>query len=532
MTQSPRRIRLLDPLLANQIAAGEVVERPASVVKELLENSLDAGASRIAVEVEQGGVALIRVQDDGTGIAADDLALALAPHATSKVYSQDELLRVTSLGFRGEALASIASVSRLTLSSRSAADAHGSRIDSSGNVAPCAHPRGCTVEMRDLFYNTPARRKFLRAERTEFEHLAEVVRRVALSRFDIGLTLRHNGRQMLAVRPAQDAAQREQRLAAICGRPFVQQAVAVDFSLPGLRLRGWLLRPGAARAQADLQYFYINGRVIRDRVVTHALRQAYGDAIYPGRHPAYVLYLEMDPALVDVNVHPTKHEVRFRETRQVHDFLYRALRAAVDERVAAPASVLEVRDAPAGYQTVATSSASIAGSVRQLGVVAGRYLLLDEGGQGLRLVDLPAVRARQAAAAMRTALATEGQVRGQPLLLPITLQLNPAQQAVVQQHGTMLAAFGFQLETLGGQQWILRQVPALLRHAGPEALVQTALEQLAAGADAAALAEALAATTPTLPERGEWDGLVASAARHPAGVAVLLGPADLERLLQ
>ena len=348
---APRRIRPLEALLANQIAAGEVVERPASVVKELLENSLDAGATHIEVDVEQGGVALIRVHDDGCGIAAADMPLALARHATSKVYSQDELMRVVSLGFRGEALASIASVSRLTLSSRSADDAHGSRIDAAGVRAPCAHPRGSTVEVRDLFYNTPARRKFLRAERTEFEHLAEVVRRVALSRFDVALTLRHNGRQVLAVRPAQDDAQREQRLATICGRPFVQQAVAVEFVLPGLHLRGWLLRPEAARAQADLQYFYINGRVIRDRVVTHAVRQAYGDALLPGRHPAYVLYLDMDPAQVDVNVHPTKHEVRFRETRQVHDFLYRALRAAVDEAAAAPAVMLGVREATAWVTT-------------------------------------------------------------------------------------------------------------------------------------------------------------------------------------
>lgn len=532
MTQSPRRIRLLDPLLANQIAAGEVVERPASVVKELLENSLDAGASRIDVEVEQGGVALIRVQDDGTGIAAEDLALALAPHATSKVYNQDELLRVTSLGFRGEALASIAAVSRLTLSSRRAGEGHGHRIDGSGTLVPCAHPRGCTVEMRDLFYNIPARRKFLRAERTEFEHLVEVVRRVALSRFDVAITLRHNGRQVLAVRPAREAAQREQRLAAICGRSFVQQAVAVDFSLPGLRLRGWLLRPEAARAQADLQYFYINGRVIRDRVVTHAVRQAYGEAIYPGRHPAYVLYLEMDPAQVDVNVHPTKHEVRFRETRQVHDFLYRALHAAVDGEAATPTEVLAVRDEPAGYRAATLPTARTDGGARPLGVVAGRYLLLDEGGQGLRLVDLPAVRTRQVTAAMRTALATEGRVRGQPLLLPLTLQLTPVQQAVAQRHDALLTALGFQLEALGETQWILRQIPAPLRHAAPESLVQTALAQLAAGADAAAVAEALAAVAPMLPERNEWDGLVAAAAERPAGVTVLLGPGELERLLQ
>jgi len=532
MTAIPRRIRLLDPLLANQIAAGEVVERPASVVKELLENSLDAGATAIDVEVEQGGVALIRVHDNGCGIAADDLPLALARHATSKVYSQDELMRVVSLGFRGEALASIAAVSRLVLSSRGADDAQGQRIDSSGALAPCAHPRGSTVEVRDLFYNTPARRKFLRAERTEFEHLAEVVRRVALSRFDIAVTLRHNGRQVLAVRPAHDAAQREQRLAAICGRPFVQQAVAVEFALPQLRLRGWLLRPAAARAQADLQYFYINGRVIRDRVVTHAVRQAYGEALPPGRHPAYVLYLDMDPAQVDVNVHPTKHEVRFRETRQVHDFLYRALRTAVDEAAPAPAAVLGVREWPGGYQSTAAAPETPPALVRSLGVVAGRYLLLDEGARGLRLVDLPAVRARQAAAAMHQSLAAAGRVRSQPLLLPVTVRLTAEQSVLAQREATLLGTLGFELEMLGAQQWIVRQVPAVLRHAAPELLLQTALTQLARGADVPALAAALADAARVLPERAEWDGLAAAAKVEPAGVSVLLDPAALERLLQ
>ncbi|PKM44237.1 MAG: DNA mismatch repair protein MutL [Gammaproteobacteria bacterium HGW-Gammaproteobacteria-1] len=533
MTSVPRRIRQLDLLLANQIAAGEVVERPASVMKELLENSLDAGAAAITVEVEQGGVALIRVRDDGSGIAAADLPLALARHATSKVYSQDELVRVMSLGFRGEALASISSVSRLILSSRSAAEEHGCRISGQGAPAPCAHPRGTTVEVRDLFYNTPARRKFLRAERTEFEHLAEVAKRVALSRFDVALTLHHNQRQVLAVRPAHDDRQREQRLAAICGRPFVQQAVAVEFTLPGLRLWGWLLRPEAARAQADMQYFFINGRAIRDRVVTHAVRQAYGDKVYPGRHPAYVLYLEMDPAQVDVNVHPTKHEVRFRETRQVHDFLYRALRAAVDEAAAAPSGTLAVREATAAYQSAATDAGATGTATRQLGVVAGRYLLVDEGERGLRLVDLPAARALQASRVAHATLTAGENLRSQPLLLPVTLSLSAAQSVALQQGAALLTRLGFDLELLGPLQLVLRQVPALLRHLPPEVLARTALDSLAAGADTDALVAALVVVDGgPLPERGEWDGLVAAAVAHPtAGVSTLLAPADLARLL-
>jgi DNA mismatch repair protein MutL len=533
MTAIPRRIRQLDLLLANQIAAGEVVERPASVMKELLENSLDAGAAAITVEVEQGGVALIRVRDDGSGIAAADLPLALARHATSKVYSQDELVRVVSLGFRGEALASIASVSRLILSSRSAAEEHGCRISGQGAPAPCAHPRGTTVEVRDLFYNTPARRKFLRAERTEFDHLAEVAKRVALSRFDVALTLHHNQRQVLAVRPAHDERQREQRLATICGRPFVQQAVAVEFALPGLRLWGWLLRPEAARAQADMQYFFINGRAIRDRVVTHAVRQAYGDKVYPGRHPAYVLYLEMDPAQVDVNVHPTKHEVRFRETRQVHDFLYRALRAAVDEAAAAPSGTLAVREAATAYQSAATNPGTAGAMTRQLGVVAGRYLLLDEGGQGLRLVDLLAARALQASRAIHAALTAGEGLRPQPLLLPVTLSLTVEQGGALQNGAALLARLGFDLELLGPLQLVLRQVPTLLRHLPPESLARTALDCLAAGGNVDALVAALAAPgAGPLPERGEWDGLVAAALAHPtAGVTSVLAPADLARLL-
>ncbi len=531
MTFAPRRIRALDSLLANQIAAGEVVERPASVVKELLENSLDAGATAIAVEVEQGGVGLIRVRDNGCGIAAGDLSLALARHATSKIYSQDELMQVLSLGFRGEALASIASVSRLTLSSRNAADEHGSSIDAQGVSIPCAHPCGTTVEVRDLFYNMPARRKFLRAERTEFDHLAEVVRRAALSRFDVALTLHHNQRQVLMVRPACDGPQREQRLAAVCGRPFVQQAVMVEFALPGLRLWGWLLRPEAARAQADLQYFYINGRVIRDRVVTHAVRQAYGDALYPGRHPAYVLYLEMDPAQVDVNVHPTKHEVRFRESRQVHDFLYRALRRAVDETVALPSATLTVRETTADYLPVAEGAHTVRIASRQLGVVAGRYLLVDEGQRGLRLVDLPAAHALRAAQAMRTALATEGYVRSQPLLLPVTLHLTREMGGAVQRGDALLTRLGFEVEALGPQQLVVRQVPAPLRHLAPDMLVRTALDNLLLGADTEALVDALIASgIGPLPERSEWDSLMA-VADAAVGVSTLLLPDDLARLL-
>ncbi len=331
-------IKLLSPRLANQIAAGEVVERPASVLKELLENALDAGATRVDIDVEQGGAKLIRVRDDGRGIMEADLSLALSRHATSKISSLEDLEAVASLGFRGEALASISSVSRLSLTSKTAEQATASRVEVEGRdmdaiISPAAHPVGTTVEMRDLFFNTPARRKFLKTEKTEFNHLEECLRRQALSRFDTGFTLRHNQKVVQSLRPAATVLDREHRIGALCGQKFIENAVVIDAEATGLRLWGWVALPTFSRSQADLQYFFVNGRVIRDRLVAHAVRQAYRDVLFNNRHPAFVLYLEVDPATVDVNVHPTKHEVRFRDGRLVHDFIFRTLhRALADVR--------------------------------------------------------------------------------------------------------------------------------------------------------------------------------------------------------
>ncbi|WP_207062528.1 DNA mismatch repair endonuclease MutL [Motiliproteus sp. SC1-56] len=324
------RIELLSPRLANQIAAGEVVERPASVVKELLENSLDAGASRVDLDIEKGGTKLIRLRDNGGGIDKEDLELALSRHATSKIKVLDDLEAVGTLGFRGEALASISSVSRLTLTSQAAGADTAWEVSSEGRemqavVKPAAHPQGTTVEVRDLFFNTPARRKFLRTEKTEFGHLEEVVKRIALSRFELGLQLRHNGRVIHQLRPAVSQVEQERRVASVCGTPFMENAIALDVEASGLRLWGWVGLPSYSRSQADLQYFFVNGRAIRDKLVAHAVRQAYRDVLYGGRHPTFVLFLELNPADVDVNVHPTKHEVRFRDGRLVHDFLFRTL---------------------------------------------------------------------------------------------------------------------------------------------------------------------------------------------------------------
>ncbi|EPJ45888.1 MAG: DNA mismatch repair protein [Osedax symbiont Rs1] len=319
---------------------GGVVERPASVVKEFLENSLDAGATKIDLEVEQGGIKLIKIRDNGQGIDKDDLSLSLSRHATSKIIQLADLEAVGSLGFRGEALASISSVSRLTLTSRrqgaeAAWSVRSEGRDMTTEISPSSHPQGTTVEMRDLFFNTPARRKFTRTENTEFKHLDEVLKRMSLSRFDVEFSLSHNAKVIRHLKIATSLRDRERRVAAICGPAFIDQSITVEMQAEssGLSLKGWISLPTFSRSQADLQYFFVNGRMIKDRLVTHALRQAYSDVLFNGRHPAYVLYLELDPALVDVNVHPTKHEVRFRENRLVHDFLFRSIhRVIADER--------------------------------------------------------------------------------------------------------------------------------------------------------------------------------------------------------
>ncbi len=326
-------IRPLPAQLVDQIAAGEVVERPASVVKELLENSLDAGAQKVRVQVEQGGARLIRVTDDGAGIAPDELAVALARHATSKIASLDDLERVGSLGFRGEALPSIASVSRLALTSRRAGDDAATRIEADGGhigrPRPAPDPPGTIVEVRDLFYNTPARRRFLRTERTEQGHVDGMVRRIGLGRFDVSITLEHNRRTVLELPAGHTRVDRERRIAAVCGERFVTQCLYVEHAVGDMRLWGWIGLPTAARSQADQQYFYLNGRALRDRLIGHAVRHAYRDVLYQNRQPAYVLFLELDPRRVDVNAHPAKYEVRFRDGRAVHEFVARTLERAL-----------------------------------------------------------------------------------------------------------------------------------------------------------------------------------------------------------
>ncbi|WP_428775718.1 DNA mismatch repair endonuclease MutL [Vibrio sp.] len=329
-------IKILPARLANQIAAGEVVERPASVVKELVENSLDAGATRIDVEIEKGGAKLIRIRDNGSGIDQEELGLALSRHATSKIHNLDDLEAIVSLGFRGEALASISSVSRLTLTSRTATQeqawaAYAEGRDMQVQLSPAAHPVGTSVEVLDLFFNTPARRKFLRTEKTEFSHIDELLKRMALSRFDVTIQLKHNGKLVRQYRAANNEAQREKRIAAVCGAAFVRHMLKIELEHQGLKLHGWITTPDGARQQSDLQYCYVNGRMMRDKLINHAIRQSYETSLSPEQFASYILFIELDPHQVDVNVHPAKHEVRFHQARLVHDFIYQALADALSQ---------------------------------------------------------------------------------------------------------------------------------------------------------------------------------------------------------
>jgi len=516
---SSARIQLLSPLLANQIAAGEVVERPSSVVKELMENSLDAGARRIDIEVEEGGIKLIRVRDDGNGIQRDDLALALSRHATSKIRDFDDLVAVRSLGFRGEALPSIASVSRLTLTSRSIdgdsawhVRSHGERVDV---PAPAAHPVGTTVEVRELFFNTPARRKFLRSERTEFNHLDEVIKRIALSRFDVAVHLRHNGREVHALRAANSAAERAQRVAALCGRDFIDNAVEIGFEAMDLKLAGWIGLPTFSRGQADMQHFYVNGRVVRDRLVAHAVRQAYHDVLYHGRHPAFVLYLEVPAQDVDVNVHPTKHEVRFRDGRLVHDVLFRGLHDALarvrpgaeDAAVIPPSSSvssagfaasttpradmqaampLAVREQMSSYAALHPAPAvhveaeSQSDTIPPLGFAVAQLhgvYVLAQNREGLVLVDAHAAHERITYERMKEAYA-EGRVISQPLLLPLTAAVSEQEARLVEEHQVLLHELGFDVGRIGPQTLVIRQLPALLAHSDAPQLLRDVLADL------------------------------------------------------
>ena len=526
-------IRPLPEILINQIAAGEVVERPASVVKELVENALDAGARRIDIDLEEGGIRLIRIRDDGGGIAPEELPLAVARHATSKIASLDDLEAVATLGFRGEALPSIASVSRLSLASRRAGDAHGSALQVEGGrlgeVAPKQQAPGTTVEVRELFYNVPARRKFLRAERTELGHIEEWLRSLALARPDVELRVSHNGkptRRYAANNSRGD--EHAARLGETLGDEFARNSLRIDHAAAGLRLLGWIAQPSYSRASADQQYLYVNGRSVRDRNIAHAVRLAYQDVLFHGRQPAYVLFLEIDPTRVDVNVHPAKHEVRFRDSRLVHDFVYRTLHEALAETRAGAAPVqqgsyspvsaapfangqavpawmptrqaplgLSVADAPAAYaalyapsgespsvEALAWSPAPLPetgeAGVPPLGYAIAQLhgiYILAENADGLIVVDMHAAHERIGYEKLKTAHDGIG-VRSQPLLVPINLAVAEREADVAEREAETLVALGFEVVRSGPQSLSVRSVPALLAHAEPEALLRDVLTDL------------------------------------------------------
>ena len=534
-------IKILSPQLANQIAAGEVVERPASVLKELVENSLDAGAKRIDIEIEQGGVKLIKIRDDGHGIPEHELALALSRHATSKIDNLEDLEAVGTLGFRGEALASIASVSRLALTSNSG-DSSGWKAVSEGRdmeveLKPAAHPQGTSVEVRDLFFNTPARRKFLRTEGTEYNRIDDSIKKLALSRMDVAFSLRHNQRAQLTLRPASSQAEQEKRVADICGPAFMKDALYVDNDRTGIRLWGWMGLPTFSRSQADLQHFFVNGRAIRDKVVSHAVRQAYQDVLYHGRHPAFVLFLEIEPADVDVNVHPTKHEVRFRDSRSIHGFVYTTLHRALSqdrpqdhlqssesglntnqdaEQQAGQSTIQFPSGSPAASQSAplgnqnyssgpqghgfqsrpqsfgvntpmaayqglyATEMPTEEGDIPPMGFAIAQLkgiYILAENAQGLIIVDMHAAHERITYERMKTAFDDHGLV-SQPLLVPESLAVSQREADMAEQSGEVFAQLGFVVERAANESIIVREIPAILRGSEVESLLRDVISDL------------------------------------------------------
>ncbi|MFT5574885.1 MAG: DNA mismatch repair protein MutL, partial [Bermanella sp.] len=469
----------------------------------------------------------------GSGIDKDDMPLAMSRHATSKICALEDLECVASLGFRGEALASISSVARLTLTSATADGASGWQVSCEGrdmqvSLAPAAHPRGTTVEMRDLFFNTPARRKFLRAEKTEFNHLEEVVKRLALSRYDVGFQLRHNNRVVHNLPPAGNQLEQERRLSRVCGPAFLENALRIDAEASGLKLWGWVALPTFSRSQADMQHFFVNGRMIRDRLVAHAVRQAYRDVLFHGRHPAFVLYLELDPALVDVNVHPTKHEVRFRDGRSVHDFIFRNLHrllaelrpadqvnaAQTDSGVEAPqqspisfapeyrpssAGILQeiapgqVQDQVANYANLQSREPAQSGFIPRrdgapdeaannyevpplgyaLAQLKGVYILA-ENANGLVLVDIHAAHERITYERMKNARDTE-RIRSQPLLVPMSIAVSEREAACAESSGEMFGELGMKVERAGEESLVVRELPVLLANSDVEQLVRDVL---------------------------------------------------------
>jgi len=510
-------IRELPESLINQIAAGEVVERPASVVKELVENSLDAGASAVSVVVEQGGKRLICVSDDGRGIPKEELELATRRHATSKISSMEDLEAVESMGFRGEALSSMASVSRFKLTSRTADQEHAWQLAAStsqpGTAVPAAGEVGTRVELRDLFYNVPARRKFLRTDRTEFGHIDDLVCKIALARPDVAFELVHDGRVVRKLPCGDDAASHASRVANLCGKGFMEHALEIDEQRGVLALGGWVAEPRYNRARADQQYFFVNGRIVRDRVIAHAVRQAFRDVLYHGRHPAFVLFLQMPASGVDVNVHPQKTEVRFRDSRSVHDFLFSALHrqlaeAGVGQGALRPGSGMEDDVQQAGvtrfpaqsglsmpsfddltpYTRTGSAAAQAVAEPQPgeefpplgfaLAQLHGIYILAQNR-EGLVLVDMHAAHERITYERLKSGYSSDG-IRSQSLLVPVRVRVSEREADQVENFTDELAELGIACDRAGPEEVMIRKVPTLLQDADHQALLRDVLSELAA----------------------------------------------------
>ncbi|MDQ7089096.1 MAG: DNA mismatch repair endonuclease MutL [Methylococcales bacterium] len=522
------RIYSLPPQLINQIAAGEVVERPASIVKELIENCFDAGASQISIAIEQGGTRLIKIHDNGCGIEHNDLTLALSRYATSKIRSLDELERVTSMGFRGEALSSISSVARLSLTSKAIDANEAWCIFSDGSetvfeIQPAAHPQGTTVEVNDLFYNTPARRKFLKTEKTEFSHIENLIKKMALSRFDIAFKLTHNQREIINLNVADTDEYQQQRIASICGKEFMKNALKIDFSASGLHLSGWVGLPTFSRSQQDMQYFYVNQRLIKDRLISHAVKKAYQDVMFQGRHPVFILYLTLESTLVDVNAHPAKLEVRFREGRLVHDFLFRALYRSIAEQRPTTTETSSEANLPLNYQQTAPSHqpqlssvkpqsySSTAQSLVPLTIKEGRQTyeissqtnrydnkpsdnntlpplgyavahlhsiyIVSETQEGIILVDAHAAHERITYERLKTQYA-QSNIISQPLLLPIKILVTLKEADLAEQQHLIFDSLGFEINRITPETLLLRSIPILLAKADTEKLIRDVLADI------------------------------------------------------
>ena len=486
----PQRILKLPDTLVNKIAAGEVIERPASVVKELLENSLDAGATRINIDIRNGGSRLIRIEDNGHGIHADDLVLAVDRHTTSKLLDEADLWQIRTLGFRGEALSSIASVSKFTLTSNQHSGDHGWSVTITARetlpvIKPAAHPPGTTVEVKDLFYNTPARRRFLRSDKTEFIHIQDLVKRIALSRFNVSIRLTHNNRQVFHI--SEVDRQPLQRVAAIMGRAFQEQSLYLRQQMDAMTVHGWLGLPGIARSQTDQQYFYLNGRLIKDRLINHAVRLAFQDRLYPGRHPVYLLYLDMDAASADVNVHPAKQEVRFRDARCVHDFIYGSLHQALNEQTQAEmlndnyltSGNYTIRDSKTGYQNhdfkpaISPCGKTTPASALSIG---GRYIIaVDES--GAVLTDVHRARELIAYTKLKTGW-SDNHNQSRPVLVPLSCPVTVAEADLINQYQTLLEKLGLVINCTAPASLLIRELPMALPGADAISLIRDVIDVL------------------------------------------------------